>query len=159
MELTAIRLVTGKLKNPIPLKEFYLMKIARILAGSVLAASVSTVALAQDDTLDTPEERLSYTIGMDIGSSLSEQDMNLDLDLLIEALRASYNGEETRLTQEEALAEREAFMKRRQQQMQAQRQEEASANQEAGSAIIEPDLRSDDRVSRHRKCTRQGYCH
>jgi len=112
------------------------MKIARILAGSMLAATVSTVALAQDDTLETPEERLSYTIGMDIGNSLSEQDMELDLDLLVEALRASYAGEETRLTQEEALAEREAFMQRRQQQMQAQREDEAAANREAGEAFL-----------------------
>jgi FKBP-type peptidyl-prolyl cis-trans isomerase len=113
------------------------MHIARILAGSVLAASVSTAAIAADDELDTPEERLSYTIGMDIGSSLSQQDMELDLDLLVEALRASYAGEETRLTREEALAEREAFMEQRQQQMQAQRAEEADQNLQAGQAFLE----------------------
>jgi len=120
------------------------MKIARILAGSVLAASVSTVALAQDDALDTPEERLSYTIGMDIGNSLSEQDMDLNLDLLVEALRASYKGEETRLTQEEALAEREAFMQRRQQQMEAQREEEGAANREAGEAFLAQNAERED---------------
>ncbi|NBB92964.1 MAG: hypothetical protein GVY32_07345 [Gammaproteobacteria bacterium] len=120
------------------------MKFARILAGSVLAASVSTAAIAQDDSLDTPEERLSYTIGMDIGSSLSEQGMELDLDLLVEALRASYNGEETRLTQEEALAERDAFMQRRQQQMEAQREEEAGANLEAGQAFLAQNRERDD---------------
>ena len=102
----------------------------------MLAASVSTLAIAQDDALETPEDRLSYTIGMDIGSSLSEQDMELDLDLMVEALRASYKGEETRLTPEEALAEREAFMQRRQQQMQSQQAEEASANREAGEAFL-----------------------
>ncbi len=112
------------------------MKIARILAGSVLAASVSTLAIAQDDTLESPEDRLSYTIGMDIGSSLSEQDMELDLDLVVEALRASYKGEETLLTKEEALAEREAFMERRQEQMQSQQAEEAGANREAGEAFL-----------------------
>jgi len=111
------------------------MKLSGFLVSTVLAASVSTAALAQDD-LDTPEERLSYTIGMDIGSSLADQEMDLDLDLLVEALRASYSGEETRLTQEEALAEREAFMQRRQQQMQDQRQQEAAENREAGEAFL-----------------------
>lgn len=120
------------------------MKIARILAGSVLAVSVSTVALAQDETLDTPEKRLSYTIGMDIGSSLSEQDMDLDLDLLVEALRASYSGEETLLTKEEAVAEREAFMQRRQQEMQARQNEEAAANKEAGKAFLAENAERDD---------------
>lgn len=122
------------------------MKIARILAGATLAASVSTVALAQDDALETPEERLSYTIGMDIGGSLAEQDMDLDLDLLMEALRASYLGEETRLTQEEALAEREAFMQRRQQEMEAQRSEEANTNLEAGRAFLAQNRERDDVV-------------
>lgn len=120
------------------------MKIARILAGTALAASISTVALAQDDALETPDQRLSYTIGMDIGGSLAEQDMDLDLDLLIEALRASYLGEETRLTQEEALAEREAFMQRRQQEMEAQRSEEANANLEAGRAFLAQNRERDD---------------
>lgn len=120
------------------------MKIARILAGSVLVASASTAALAQDEALETPEDRLSYTIGMDIGGSLAEQDMDLDLDLLIEALRASYNGEETLLTEEEALAEREAFMQRRQQQMEAQREEEGTANREAGEAFLAENAERDD---------------
>lgn len=111
------------------------MKIVRILAGSVLVVSVSSVALAQEE-LETPEERLSYTIGMDIGGSLAEQNIDLDLDLLVEALRASYNGEETRLTEEEALAERDAFMQRRQQQMQAEREEEAVINLEKGEAFL-----------------------
>lgn len=120
------------------------MKIAQILAGSVLALSVSTVTLAQDETLDTPEKRLSYTIGMDIGNSLSEQDMELDLDMLVEALRASYSGEETRLTREEADAEREAFMQRRQQEMQARQNEEAAANQKAGEAFLAENAKRDD---------------
>ncbi len=120
------------------------MKIARILAGSVLVASASTAALAEDEALETPEDRLSYTIGMDIGGSLAEQDMDLDLDLLIEALRASYNGEETRLTEEEALAEREAFMQRRQQQMESQREEDATANREAGEAFLAENAERDD---------------
>lgn len=120
------------------------MKFARIIAGSVLAASVSTAAVAQDDALETPEERLSYTIGMDIGGSLADQDMDLDLDLVIEALRATYNGEETRLTQEEALEEREKFMQERQQQMEAERQEDAAANREAGEAFLAENAERDD---------------
>lgn len=110
------------------------MKFVRIMAGCALAVSVSTVAVANE--LETPEQRLSYTIGMDIGGSLAEQGIDLDLDLLVEALRASYAGEETRLTEAEALAERDAFMQRRQQEMESQRVEEASANLEAGQAFL-----------------------
>lgn len=110
------------------------MQITRIIAGGMLAATLAIPAVAQE--LETPEERLSYTIGMDIGRSLSEQDMDIDIDLLVDALRATYAGEETLMTQEEALAEREAFMEQRQQEMQAEQQEAAARNLEEGQAFL-----------------------
>lgn len=105
-----------------------------IIAASTALAS--SIALAQTDELETPEERLSYTIGMDIGQSLTGQDMPLDIDILIQGLRASYLGEETLLTQEEALAEREKFIQQRQQQLEEQRGEEARINREEGEAFL-----------------------
>ncbi|MBL36913.1 MAG: hypothetical protein CMP07_00735 [Xanthomonadales bacterium] len=100
------------------------------------AALASSFALAQTEQLETPEERLSYTIGMDIGQSLAGQDMPLDIDILMQGLRASYLGEETLLTQEEALAEREQFIQRRQQQLAEERGEEARINAEEGEAFL-----------------------
>ncbi len=78
------------------------MRTIRVITAGLAAASFVAGAVAQE--LETPEERLSYTVGMDIGQSLADQDLELDIDLLVEALRATYAGEETRLTREEALA-------------------------------------------------------
>ena len=100
------------------------------------AALASGLTLAQTNELETPEDRLSYTIGMDIGQSLSGQDMPLDIDILMQGLRASFLGEETLLTQEEALAEREQFIQRRQQQLAEERGEEARINAEEGEAFL-----------------------
>lgn len=100
------------------------------------AALASSFALAQTNELETPEDRLSYTIGMDIGQSLAGQDMPLDIDILMQGLRASYLGEETLLTPEEALAEREQFIQRRQQQLAEERGEEARINAEEGEAFL-----------------------
>lgn len=105
-----------------------------IIAAS--AALASGFALAQTDELETPEDRLSYTIGMDIGQSLAGQDMPLDIDILVQGLRASYLGEETLLTQEEALAEREQFIEQRQQRLAEQRNEDARINREEGEAFL-----------------------
>ncbi|QOC21594.1 FKBP-type peptidyl-prolyl cis-trans isomerase [Wenzhouxiangella sp. AB-CW3] len=118
------------------------MQSIRIIAGGLLAASVSVSAIASD--LESPEDRISYTIGMDIGSSLAEQGLELELDLLVEALKASYRGEETRLTQEEALAERDAFMQRRQQEMEAEQAVAAERNLEEGQAFLAENLQRDD---------------
>lgn len=105
-----------------------------IIAAS--AALAGSVALAQTEELETPEDRLSYTIGMDIGQSLAGQDMPIDIDVLMQGLRASYLGEETLLTQEEALSEREQFIEQRQQQLADQRNEEARINREEGEAFL-----------------------
>jgi FKBP-type peptidyl-prolyl cis-trans isomerase len=110
------------------------MRNTRILAAGLVAATFSVSALAAD--LESHEDRLSYTVGMDIGQSLAEQELDLNLDLLVEALRASYLGEDTRLTQEEALAERDLFMQQRQQQMEQQRTRDAEINLEEGQAFL-----------------------
>lgn len=109
---------------------------AMIIAIASWAALGATAASAQQTGLETPKERLSYTIGMDIGQSLSGQDMELDIDILLEAIRASYLGEETLLTREEALAEREKFIQQRQQELQQQRAEDARINAEEGEAFL-----------------------
>ena len=106
------------------------MTLATLVGLSVAIAP----AMAQE--LESPEDRLSYTIGMDIGQSLSEQDMNLNVELLVAGMQAAYAGEETLMTQEEALAEREAFMQRRQAEMQQAMAEEAEANIAAGEAFM-----------------------
>ena len=111
------------------------MRTIRVITVGLAAATLFTSAVAQE--LETPEERLSYTVGMDIGQSLAEQDLELDLDLLVEALRASYAGEETLLTREEALAERDEFMQRRQREMEEQRSVDAARNLEEGQAFLE----------------------
>jgi FKBP-type peptidyl-prolyl cis-trans isomerase len=118
------------------------MQSIRIIAGGMLAATLSVSAVASE--LESPEDRISYTIGMDIGRSLAEQDMDLNLDLLVEALQATYRGEDTRLTEEEALAERDAFMQRRQQEMQAQQSQEAERNLEAGQAFLAENRERDE---------------
>lgn len=110
------------------------MNARKVLTSVALAGLLAAPALAND--LNTPDNRLSYTIGMDIGQSLSEQDIPLNVDLLVEALRAAYAGEPTRMSAEEALAERDAFVQRRQQEMMAQQEQEARINREEGEAFL-----------------------
>ncbi len=110
------------------------MRMMNHFAVGTLALALALPLAAQP--METPDDRLSYTIGMDIGESLAEQDININLDLLLEGLRAAYSGEETRLTREEADAERDGFMQRRQQEMADQQQQEAQRNLEEGQAFL-----------------------
>src|SRR6056297_473672 len=114
----------------------------RLLAVAMAATVAAAPAFAQE--LESDVDRLSYTVGMDIGNSLAEQGLELDLDLLVEALRASYSGKETLMTREEALAERDKFMQRRQQELAEQRTLDAQRNLEEGQAFLAQNAERED---------------
>ncbi|TVQ29836.1 MAG: FKBP-type peptidyl-prolyl cis-trans isomerase [Wenzhouxiangella sp.] len=118
------------------------MRIKQICAAGLVATVFSVNALAND--LDSLEDQVSYMIGMDIGQSLAEQDMDLNIDVLIEALSASYSGDALRMTQEEALAVRDEFMQRRQAEMEQQRDRDATRNLEEGQAFLAENRQRDD---------------
>ena len=84
-----------------------------IRGGLVLAAitfSINTWATE----LNTDEQKLGYIIGMDIGKSLREQGTTVDLDALIDAISATYKGEDLAMTTEEAAAIRKEYVEKRQ---------------------------------------------
>ena len=70
--------------------------------------------------LNTDEQKLGYIIGMDIGKSLRQQGTTVDLDSLMDAITATYKGEELAMTDEEAAAIRQVYVQQRQAAAQAQ---------------------------------------
>jgi FKBP-type peptidyl-prolyl cis-trans isomerase FklB len=63
------------------------------------------VAVAQDaPELKSPKEKLSYALGMDLGTQLTRQSVQIDADLLAQGLRDALSGGKTRLTEAEARA-------------------------------------------------------
>jgi len=81
--------------------------------GLILVALTFSINTWATD-LDTDEKKLGYIIGMDIGKSLREQGAGIDLDTLVDAIRATYNGEELAMTDEEAAAVRKEYVEKRQ---------------------------------------------
>jgi len=81
--------------------------------GLVLVALTLSINTWATD-LDTEEKKLGYIIGMDIGKSLREQGTDVDLDTLVEAIRATFKGEELAMTAEEAAAIRKEYVEKRQ---------------------------------------------
>lgn len=64
--------------------------------------------------LNTEEQKLGYIIGMDVGNSLVQQGTVVDLDALIDAISATYKGEELAMTAEEAADIRVVYVQSRQ---------------------------------------------
>jgi FKBP-type peptidyl-prolyl cis-trans isomerase len=81
--------------------------------GLVLA-TVTFSLNAWATELNTDEQKLGYIIGMDIGKSLRDQGAEVDLEALVDAVRATFNGEELAMTVEEAGVIRQAYVQKRQ---------------------------------------------
>lgn len=104
-------------------------------SGLLLAVVLMTgTALATE--LETDAQKLGYIIGMDIGGSLKQQDADLDLDSLLEAIRATYNGEPLAMTPEEAATIREQFIAKRRAEAETERQSLAAANAAEGDKFL-----------------------
>lgn len=98
---------------------------ATLLGGNVLAAD-----------LETDAEKLGYIIGMDIGGSLKQQNADIDLDSLFEAIRDTYNDQPLAMTPEEAATVRESFIAQRRAEAEAERDTVAAENAAAGDKFL-----------------------
>jgi FKBP-type peptidyl-prolyl cis-trans isomerase FkpA/FKBP-type peptidyl-prolyl cis-trans isomerase FklB len=103
--------------------------------GLVLAAFALTVNAWATD-LTTEEQKLGYIIGMDIGKSLRDQNTQVDLDMMMEAIRATYNGEELALTDEQAATIRKEYVEKRQAEQQAKTEAAGQANLIEGQKFL-----------------------
>ena len=110
------------------------MKQNVIKAALLSAALVSTTAMAME--LETDAQKLGYIIGMDIGNSLKQQGTEMDIDALLEAVKATYNGEPLALTPEEAASIREGFISARRAEAEEQRASMASINATEGDKFL-----------------------
>ena len=99
--------------------------LAVFLSGNVLATE-----------LETEAQKLGYIIGMDIGASLKQQGADLDLDTLVEAIKATYNNEPLALTPEEAASIRETFIAQRRAEAEQQRESMGSINAAEGDKFL-----------------------
>jgi FKBP-type peptidyl-prolyl cis-trans isomerase len=106
------------------------------LCSGVLFAAVVLTGTAFATELETDAQKLGYIIGMDIGGSLKQQDADLDLDSLIDAIRHTYNGEPLAMTPEQAATIREEFIAKRRAQAESERNTLAAANAAEGDKFL-----------------------
>jgi FKBP-type peptidyl-prolyl cis-trans isomerase FklB len=81
-----------------------MMCAAMVLSGAAFAADAPV--------LRNDKEKLSYSIGMDIGGNLKEGSIDVDPDVLAKGLKDSYGGGKTALTEEEARRTIQDFQQR-----------------------------------------------
>ena len=75
-------------------------RLAMAMCGVVALAGASFAADAPE--LKSDKEKISYSIGMDIGGNLKRGSVEVDPDLLARGLKDSYGGGKTLLTEDQA---------------------------------------------------------
>ena len=114
-------------------KVFLLLLISIFVAGVVCA----------EDKFKTKEEKLGYAIGMNIGTNMKQQKLEIDADQLAAGLTAVLKGEKTVLTEEEMGQVLTAF----QQEMQMKQMADMAAEAVNNEAYLENNAKQDGVVS------------
>jgi FKBP-type peptidyl-prolyl cis-trans isomerase FklB len=114
------------------LRLFAVMIMLTYLAG----CSPEEASSASELKLDTSKNRISYTIGVNIGQDFKSQNMDVDPDLLLMGLKDTLSGKELQLTEEEMVQEIQNFQQEMQVKMAAEMEAKAAENKAAGEAFL-----------------------
>ena len=114
------------------LRFFAVMIMLTYLAGCTPEEASS----ASELKLDTSKNRISYTIGVNIGQDFKSQNMDVDPDLLLMGLKDTLSGKELQLTEEEMVQEIQNFQQEMQVKMAAEMEAKAAENKAAGEAFL-----------------------
>lgn len=124
------------------LRRFLLMK-KMMFKATVAAVSLGIVSLSyasifsSGPTLKTDTDKVSYSIGYDIGSNFKSQNINIESDQFAAGFNDGLNGKTPAMTQDDMQATLMAFQKQMMQQAMQKQQQLAQTNLAASQAYLQ----------------------
>lgn len=119
------------------------MKPFKFLITVFIFLGVTLGAQAQDEDeaampaeLDTETKRFSYVVGMDVGRSLENLGADIELEVVLEAIRDVVEGGDVKLNESQAEEIKQAFFQQRQEQAAAEARERAQENRARGESFL-----------------------
>lgn len=118
------------------------MKLKKTIAVAIgcIAVQAAFAAPAQNATsknaLKNDNDRVSYTIGVDMGKSLKAQDLKLNVDLLAKGIKDGMSGGQLLMTQQEMRDTLMTLQQKIVKKQQAAMVEEADKNLQAGKKFL-----------------------
>ena len=98
---------------------------------------VATTAFSQESTtLKDEKDKVSYSIGLDIGNTFKKQKMDIDPTVLISGLKDGYSGNKPQMTEEEVKATMTAFSKSMMEKQANQAKEASAKNGAEGEKFL-----------------------
>lgn len=109
----------------------------RTLIAAVGAALIATTAMsAQATTLKTDNDKLSYTIGVDLGKNFKRQGIQVNSDILAKGVADAQGGADLQMTKEQMQTTLKNFQQQLMKKKQAQFKESAESNKKAGEEFL-----------------------
>lgn len=107
-----------------------------MLAACSQQAEVKKEAKPAELQLNDDGAKLSYAIGMDIGSSLKSLDADINRPALVAAINDRLDGKTLKLSDEDAGKAKQAFFKKRAEKQAAEQKAAAEKNKKEGAAFL-----------------------
>ena len=120
-------------------------KIIGLLAAGMflMPATILAEEKAVQSPFETETEKLSYSMGLDLGNYLKAMGSDLDLNTLKIGIEDGFSGAEPKMSKEEITAVQQAFAAKMKAQQEAQQVELLEKNQVAGQAFLEENKKKD----------------
>jgi FKBP-type peptidyl-prolyl cis-trans isomerase FklB len=113
-------------------------KTLHVIGATFLLMAIAAGCTAEEAAvkLDQPKQRISYTIGLNIGRDFVSQDVEVDTAALMAGVRDGLGGQKPRLSDEEMLAEVKAFREAMMAKQETRQKELAAKNQTEGAEFL-----------------------
>ncbi len=121
------------------------MKLLVALLGFILLAGA--VHAEGDAVLKSDKERLSYSIGLDIGNSLKSQSMDVDADILSKGINDAMSGNKPLLSEQEFRDTMANFKKDMMAKQANQMKEAGESNKKVGEVFLAENKKKDGVVT------------
>ncbi len=109
---------------------------AWLMLFTCMVFAAGQVMAADESPLKTQKDKVSYAIGMDIGSNFKRNSVDVDPDVLVKGMRASLAGEKALMTEQESRDTLMAYQKELQVKQQEKMKVEGEKNKKAGDAFL-----------------------
>lgn len=114
------------------------LSLTIILASLILSGCKESgeAPSATPETLETDEQKVSYIMGMNIGSQIASDDFELNMETFTLGMTDAFSGAEPRLSEDEVRTTIEAFQAKIAAKQEAEAKELAETNQKEGAAFM-----------------------
>ena len=112
------------------------LRLASLTAGTLVLGLAIPVMAQDGPTLDSDLKKESYAIGANVGRSIAEPGIEVDLDAFLAGFKAAYGKQELAMTPEEIGAAMQALQQKAMSAATAKAEEEGAAAKTAGEAYL-----------------------